>query len=148
MTPEETKRYLGLAVLLSLYDIDANGVDVVATRIMRKILKRLILRGACIHCALCGQPITREGDLSLDHIVPRSLGGSDYLHNMQPAHRKSNELKGNTVNQEDIATVCSCDNDSKDEILQRKKKRKSAGQKKRNVKHIKPWQIDKSNYGR
>lgn len=43
-------------------------------------------------CALCGLP----GADSADHIVPRSRGGAVYdLANLQPAHRRCNESRGN-----------------------------------------------------
>lgn len=143
MTPEETKRYLMLTSAISCYDIETEGVNVVPTPLMRRILKRLILRGACINCALCGQQITNERDMSFDHIVPRSLGGSDYLHNMQPAHRKCNEQKGNNITPFDVETACALSFDSPEQILDRKKKRNANQQKKRNVVRIKPWNIDK-----
>lgn len=92
--------------------------------------------------------IDNERDLSLDHIVPRSRGGSDYLHNMQPAHRKCNEQKGNTVTGNDVTEVCEMSDDTLAQILERKKKCKSIKQKKRNVVHIKVWNLDNFNDGR
>jgi len=41
-------------------------------------------------CALCGLP----GADSVDHIVPRSMGGSADLANLQPAHAVCNSRKG------------------------------------------------------
>lgn len=137
MTPEETKKYLALAATQLSYDVDARGSDVVPVPLMRRILKKLILRGTCVRCELCGKTIDNERDLTLDHIVPRSRGGSDWLHNMQPAHKHCNELKGNTVTSDDIKAS----NDSPLEILQRKKNRKESKQKNRKIVHIKPWQI-------
>ena len=142
MTEEETERYLLLVTLLTSYDIKNKGVDVVSSGLMRKILKRLILRGHCVTCALCGKEISNARDLTLDHIVPRSCGGSDKLHNMQPAHKHCNELKGNKVSPDEIQAACADANDSPSEILERKKKRKAAGQKHRNVKRIKPWELN------
>ncbi len=145
MTPEETKKYLLLFTLACSYDIDADGVDVVPVGLMRRLLKRLILRGGAIECALCHCPITSAAELSLDHIVPRSRGGSNYLHNMQPTHRKCNEAKGNLVTEEDICVACQDAKDSEAQILERKKKRKEAYKKHRNAKWIKPWHGN--NYG-
>ena len=147
MTPDVAKKYLELCGLLNSYDIDGNGVDAIKTSRMRWILKRLILRGHNIDCALCGKPIDRERDLTMDHIVPHSCGGSDDLHNMQPAHRKCNELKGNSVSDDDIAEACAGAEDSIQEIKSRKVKRKELCKKHRNIKRIKPWQID-NNRGR
>jgi 5-methylcytosine-specific restriction endonuclease McrA len=42
-------------------------------------------------CALCGG----EGADTKDHIIPRSLGGSDALDNLRPAHRRCNSRRGN-----------------------------------------------------
>lgn len=145
MTPEATKRYLTLCALACAYDIDANGVDAIPAKRMRWVLKKLILHGHTVKCALCGKDITCERDLTLDHIVPRSRGGSDYLHNMQPAHRKCNELKGNDVTDADIEEACANSNDSVQEITERKKKRREAYKRHRNAKWIKPWQIETQN---
>lgn len=41
-------------------------------------------------CHLCGRP----GADTLDHIVPRSLGGSDDLDNLAPAHKSCNSRRG------------------------------------------------------
>lgn len=35
--------------------------------------------------------------LTLDHVVPRSLGGSNNLANLRPAHKRCNEAKGARV---------------------------------------------------
>jgi len=43
-------------------------------------------------CALCGLPINRD-DFSIDHIVPRSKGGTNRLINLQPAHIECNSRK-------------------------------------------------------
>jgi 5-methylcytosine-specific restriction endonuclease McrA len=42
-------------------------------------------------CWLCGG----EGADSLDHVIPRSLGGTDELGNLRPAHRACNARRGN-----------------------------------------------------
>lgn len=44
-------------------------------------------------CHLCGLP----GADSSDHLVPRSLGGSDSLDNLRPAHRRCNSSRGNKL---------------------------------------------------
>ena len=53
------------------------------------------------HCAICGQPV----DMSLrypdplsptvEHLVPRSKGGTDDLSNLRVAHHTCNVRKGN-----------------------------------------------------
>ncbi|HEX9037543.1 MAG TPA: HNH endonuclease signature motif containing protein [Ktedonobacterales bacterium] len=44
-------------------------------------------------CAICKQPVTLD-DLSFDHIVALADGGEHAAHNLAPAHRKCNEIKG------------------------------------------------------
>jgi 5-methylcytosine-specific restriction endonuclease McrA len=44
-------------------------------------------------CAICNQPVTLD-DLSFDHIVALADGGEHAAHNLAPAHRKCNEIKG------------------------------------------------------
>ena len=52
-------------------------------------------------CLLCGTPTLREwvkGDMrspTLDHIMPRSLGGSDDIGNLRTAHWLCNSIRGN-----------------------------------------------------
>ena len=47
-------------------------------------------------CWLCGQPIDltasrmSPGGFSVDHVVPRSKGGTHDLANLRPAHRRCN----------------------------------------------------------
>lgn len=54
-------------------------------------------------CALCERPVDREAHWnadfapSLDHIMPRSLGGSHDPENLRTAHRICNSLRGVTV---------------------------------------------------
>ncbi len=44
-------------------------------------------------CALCHNPVTLD-DLSFDHVVALADGGEHAAHNLVPAHRKCNEVKG------------------------------------------------------
>lgn len=54
-------------------------------------------------CPLCGAPITKysnnklSNEFSWDHILPKSLGGSDDLYNLQPTHKGCNNDKGNDM---------------------------------------------------
>jgi 5-methylcytosine-specific restriction endonuclease McrA len=43
-------------------------------------------------CHLCGG----RGATSPDHVIPRSQGGTDALHNLRPAHERCNESRGDT----------------------------------------------------
>lgn len=44
-------------------------------------------------CALCHEPVTLN-DLSFDHVQALADGGEHAAHNLVPAHRKCNEIKG------------------------------------------------------
>lgn len=44
-------------------------------------------------CALCREPVTLH-DLSFDHVMALADGGEHAAHNLVPAHRKCNEIKG------------------------------------------------------
>ena len=45
------------------------------------------------HCAICQDPVTLH-DLSFDHVLALADGGEHAAHNLAPAHRKCNEIKG------------------------------------------------------
>jgi 5-methylcytosine-specific restriction endonuclease McrA len=49
------------------------------------------------NCALCGKTIDSIDKATLDHIVPRSLGGHTRLKNLQLAHMKCNSEKGSNL---------------------------------------------------
>lgn len=44
------------------------------------------------HCWLCNRPIVDENP-TLDHIVPRAVGGSNRLHNLRLAHDRCNQRR-------------------------------------------------------
>lgn len=48
-------------------------------------------------CSLCGKPIVCLSKATLDHIVPRSLGGHTRLLNLQLAHATCNSQKGSNM---------------------------------------------------
>lgn len=58
--------------------------------------RAVALTAACLEehgtiCWLCGQP----GATTADHILPRSLGGTNELDNLRPAHHRCNSARGN-----------------------------------------------------
>lgn len=61
----------------------------------RRRLKASIGHGVYPECALCRNPITNQEDLTLDHIIEKSKGGSNKLSNLQPAHGRCNRKKSN-----------------------------------------------------
>jgi len=46
-------------------------------------------------CWICRAPIT--GTVSIDHVIPRSRGGSDDLDNLRPACLRCNTSRGNRM---------------------------------------------------
>lgn len=46
-------------------------------------------------CGICGQRVRRD-NMTVDHIKPVSLGGTDCPDNLRPAHAECNNLRGNT----------------------------------------------------
>ena len=66
----------------------------------------LIKRDGLI-CQLCQEPISNMSDLTLDHIIPVSRGGTDKLDNLRLAHELCNRERGNgffnhTINERNI----------------------------------------------
>ncbi len=61
----------------------------------RELLKKNALRV----CDLCWHRIKKE-DLSVDHIVPLSRGGTHHLKNLRLLHSKCNQIKGNLLDEE------------------------------------------------
>ncbi|MBP5363985.1 MAG: HNH endonuclease [Alphaproteobacteria bacterium] len=48
-------------------------------------------------CPYCRQAIRNQEELTIDHIVPRSKGGTDAIANLQPMHKQCNSEKGNEI---------------------------------------------------
>ena len=46
-------------------------------------------------CWLCNEPIRVGQAWDIDHVTPRSAGGSDHLANLRPAHAGCNRGRGN-----------------------------------------------------
>jgi 5-methylcytosine-specific restriction endonuclease McrA len=47
-------------------------------------------------CWLCHAPIDTDAEYSLDHVVPRSMGGDVWdINNIRPAHLRCNSSRGN-----------------------------------------------------
>ena len=61
----------------------------------RLLRQRIIARDEGL-CAFCGQPGTRDDPISVDHIIPRSLGGSDHPDNLRLLHRRENSARTRT----------------------------------------------------
>lgn len=50
-------------------------------------------REKTLFCWLCGQLILKESEISVDHVIPRSHGGTNAEMNLQPAHILCNNIR-------------------------------------------------------
>ncbi len=63
----------------------------------QKLRRRLALwQAGKRKCWICRRQIAFS-EMTLDHVMPKSKGGTDALANLRPAHRHCNELKGDDV---------------------------------------------------
>ena len=90
--------------------IDLIKSDFVNSRISRRQMKNIYKMLGDYHiytkCKLCGKPILIDSEymkyepnfddmaFSWDHMIPKSMGGSDDLENMQPTHKICNNKRG------------------------------------------------------
>lgn len=63
----------------------------------RKQILRLLLERDNFVCGICNSEITDVSKCNIDHILPKSKGGSNQSTNLQPAHIKCNTLKSDSV---------------------------------------------------
>lgn len=47
-------------------------------------------------CFVCGQKIEEYSECTLEHVVPKSLGGTDEEINLSVSHKHCNQLRKNT----------------------------------------------------
>lgn len=65
--------------------------------IRSKLYRRQVMQGAqYIHCHYCGTHLTPM-TATVDHVIPRSKGGTSELSNLVLACRKCNQAKGNKM---------------------------------------------------
>jgi hypothetical protein len=86
-TPVRIDRH-GRAQRISLFVLHCAASKIMCCMGTRHAEKRLRA-----HCYLCGQEFTREREGGLDHVVPRSRGGTA-ADNLRPCCRTCNRLKG------------------------------------------------------
>jgi 5-methylcytosine-specific restriction endonuclease McrA len=48
-------------------------------------------------CEICMKPLRADQKLSLDHIIPTSVGGSDHRSNLRVTHLRCNVRRGNRL---------------------------------------------------
>lgn len=62
-------------------------------------LKEALAERDGLFCGICQQPVASSKEMTVDHIIPISLGGEhDAFRNMQLAHDQCNAKKGNELN--------------------------------------------------
>lgn len=61
---------------------------------LRRTYIAAMRQGQTFDCGICNKTIKKMQNLTIDHIVPKSKGGSHDYANLQAAHRRCNALKG------------------------------------------------------
>ncbi len=74
--------------------------------VFSKQTKRLVLDKYNGVCPLCGEAI-QDNDVSIDHIIPLSRGGTNDLDNLRPTHAICNRMKNNYTDDEFFGKVSS-----------------------------------------
>lgn len=62
---------------------------------LRRTYISAMRQGKRFACGICDELIHSKKTLTIDHVVPKSKGGSDNYENLQPAHKSCNQRKGN-----------------------------------------------------
>lgn len=55
-------------------------------------------------CYLCHETFNSKSDITIDHLVPKSKGGTDSIDNLRLAHEKCNNAK-NSMSLEEYAVL-------------------------------------------
>lgn len=56
--------------------------------------RAMIARGEYPVCYLCGEKITKQNQISQDHLIPKALGGQTIEPNLVCSHKICNSKKG------------------------------------------------------
>lgn len=60
----------------------------------KNYVRREVFRRSKGKCWLCGLPVTFAG-MTLDHVIPKSKGGTFAVANLRAAHQPCNQRRGN-----------------------------------------------------
>ncbi|MBO0836021.1 MAG: HNH endonuclease [Actinobacteria bacterium] len=63
-------------------------------RAMRRVVALHLAVSGSLPCPHCGKPISINEPWDLDHLVPKSAGGTDSWTNLAPAHPHCNRRAG------------------------------------------------------
>lgn len=64
-------------------------------------IKRLHLYEKDKTCFVCGEEVRTFEEASLEHIIPRSLGGNHSLKNLSISHISCNRIRGNSMDRDE-----------------------------------------------
>lgn len=67
-----------------------------------KKIRNWLIQTKGMRCAICGLPITKMEDCTIDHIIPKYKGGKTTRGNCQLAHKMCNLLKDNNVSEKKL----------------------------------------------
>lgn len=79
----------------------ARKMGIAEHRELKKV-RKILIRKQGMRCGICGLPISKMEDCTVDHIVPRYKGGKTTLGNCQLAHTLCNLLKDNNVSEKKL----------------------------------------------
>lgn len=61
--------------------------------LIRAEVQRRMSLGIVVRCVICGAPLARPRDVTVEHIRPARQGGGNELSNLGPAHARCNYAK-------------------------------------------------------
>jgi 5-methylcytosine-specific restriction endonuclease McrA len=85
--PESTEQFLA-AISKGKHRKGAGG------RLRKLVAERELEAFGGLYCYCCGSAVSR-GSATIEHILPKSLGGRDVLDNMALSHETCNKARGN-----------------------------------------------------
>lgn len=60
-------------------------------------IRSLLYKAGIKHCFCCGEEIKTLSCATIEHILPRSLGGGNQIYNLSLSHSDCNRIRGNDL---------------------------------------------------